>query len=56
MPTVIFPGPEGRLEGRYSPGKAPRSSLRPLQTNRLGQRFQCICGDRIGKAHFVRLA
>ena len=23
MPSVIFPGPEGRLEGRYSP--APRA-------------------------------
>lgn len=24
MPEVIIPGPEGRLEGRYSPGRAPR--------------------------------
>ncbi len=25
MPEVIFPGPEGRLEGRYQPGKKPRA-------------------------------
>ncbi|MGB7405071.1 MAG: alpha/beta hydrolase [Pacificimonas sp.] len=24
MPEVIIPGPEGRLEGRYTPGRAPR--------------------------------
>jgi hypothetical protein len=28
MPEVIFPGPEGRLEGRFSPG--PRPALRSL--------------------------
>jgi hypothetical protein len=27
MPEVIFPGPEGRLEGRYQPGPRPRSPL-----------------------------
>src|SRR5688572_5907923 len=25
MPEVIFPGPEGRLEGRFSPGPRPRA-------------------------------
>ena len=25
MPTVIFPGPEGRLEGRFSPAPRPRA-------------------------------
>ena len=27
MPTVIFPGPEGRLEGRFSPGPRPRAPV-----------------------------
>jgi hypothetical protein len=27
MPEVIFPGPEGRLEGRYQPGNKPRSPV-----------------------------
>ncbi|MDT7934653.1 MAG: alpha/beta hydrolase [Sphingomonadaceae bacterium] len=27
MPEVIFPGPDGRLEGRYQPGPRPRSPL-----------------------------
>ncbi len=27
MPEVIFPGPEGRLEGRYQPGTKPRSPV-----------------------------
>jgi len=27
MPEVIFNGPEGRLEGRYSPGKEPDSPI-----------------------------
>jgi alpha/beta superfamily hydrolase len=27
MPEVIFPGPEGRLEGRYQPGPRPRSPV-----------------------------
>jgi hypothetical protein len=27
MPEVIFPGPEGRLEGRYQPGARPRAPI-----------------------------
>ena len=27
MPEVIFPGPEGRLEGRFSPGPRPRAPV-----------------------------
>lgn len=27
MPKVIFNGPEGRLEGRYTPGKSPTSPI-----------------------------
>src|SRR4028118_1678702 len=27
MPEVIFPGPEGRLEGRFSPGLRPRAPV-----------------------------
>ena len=27
MPDVIFPGPEGRLEGRYTPAKTPRAPI-----------------------------
>ncbi|MBW7946262.1 MAG: alpha/beta hydrolase [Sphingomonadaceae bacterium] len=27
MPEVIFPGPEGRLEGRYQPGNKPRAPV-----------------------------
>ncbi len=27
MPEVIFPGPEGRLEGRYQPGPVPRAPV-----------------------------
>ena len=27
MPQVIFPGPEGRLEGRYSPAPRPRAPV-----------------------------
>ncbi len=27
MPEVIFPGPEGRLEGRYQPGPRPRAPV-----------------------------
>ena len=27
MPSVIFPGPEGRLEGRFSPGPRPRAPV-----------------------------
>ena len=27
MPEVIFPGPEGRLEGRYYPAKVPNSPI-----------------------------
>lgn len=27
MPEVIFPGPEGRLEGRYQPGTEPNAPL-----------------------------
>jgi len=27
MPEVIFPGPEGRLEGRYQPGSRPRAPV-----------------------------
>ena len=27
MPTVIFPGPEGRLEGRFSPAPRPRAPV-----------------------------
>ena len=27
MPSVIFPGPEGRLEGRYSPAPRPRAPV-----------------------------
>ena len=27
MPTVIFPGPEGRLEGRFSPPPRPRAPV-----------------------------
>ena len=27
MPHVIFPGPEGRLEGRFSPGPRPRAPV-----------------------------
>jgi len=27
MPEVIFPGPDGRLEGRYQPGNRPRAPV-----------------------------
>ncbi|MCL2469980.1 MAG: alpha/beta hydrolase [Alphaproteobacteria bacterium] len=27
MPEVLFTGPEGRLEGRYTPGKSPTASV-----------------------------
>ena len=27
MPEVIFPGPEGRLEGRFHPGMRPRAPV-----------------------------
>ncbi len=27
MPDVIFPGPEGRLEGRFSPAPRPRAPV-----------------------------
>ena len=27
MPEVIFNGPEGRLEGRYQPGKEPNAPI-----------------------------
>ena len=27
MPEVIFPGPEGRLEGRFHPGSRPRAPV-----------------------------
>lgn len=27
MPEVLFPGPAGRLEGRYSPGKSPTAPI-----------------------------
>jgi uncharacterized protein len=27
MPDVIFPGPDGRLEGRYQPGKVPHAPV-----------------------------
>ena len=27
MPEVLFPGPAGRLEGRYSPGKSPTAPV-----------------------------
>src|SRR5690606_8297510 len=27
MPSVIFPGPEGRLEGRFSPAPRPRAPV-----------------------------
>src|SRR4028118_2246126 len=27
MPEVIFPGPEGRLEGRFQPGPRPRAPV-----------------------------
>ena len=27
MPAVIFPGPEGRLEGRFQPGPRPRAPV-----------------------------
>ena len=27
MPEVIFPGPEGRLEGRFHPGGRPRAPV-----------------------------
>ena len=27
MPEVIFPGPEGRLEGRFHPGTRPRAPV-----------------------------
>ncbi|MGH7186598.1 MAG: alpha/beta hydrolase, partial [Pseudomonadota bacterium] len=27
MPEVIFPGPDGRLEGRYHPQKAPDAPI-----------------------------
>ena len=27
MPSVMFPGPDGRLEGRYSPGAGPRAPV-----------------------------
>ena len=27
MPDVIFPGPEGRLEGRYTPARTPRAPI-----------------------------
>jgi alpha/beta superfamily hydrolase len=27
MPEVIFPGPEGRLEGRFAPGPRPRAPV-----------------------------
>src|SRR3546814_10465942 len=27
MPEVIFPGPEGRLEGRFSPAPRPRAPV-----------------------------
>ena len=27
MPEVIFPGPEGRLEGRFHPGPRPRAPV-----------------------------
>ena len=27
MPEVIFPGPEGRLEGRFNPGPRPRAPV-----------------------------
>ena len=27
MPEVIFPGPEGRLEGRFTPGPRPRAPV-----------------------------
>ena len=27
MPEVIFNGPEGRLEGRYQPGKDPNAPI-----------------------------
>jgi uncharacterized protein len=27
MPSVIFPGPEGRLEGRFQPGTRPRAPV-----------------------------
>ena len=29
MPAVIFPGPEGRLEGRFQPAPRPRATPRP---------------------------
>ncbi len=27
MPEVLFPGPAGRLEGRYTPGKSPKAPI-----------------------------
>jgi alpha/beta superfamily hydrolase len=27
MPSVIFPGPEGRLEGRFAPAPRPRAPV-----------------------------
>ena len=27
MPEVIFPGPEGRLEGRFAPAPRPRAPV-----------------------------
>ena len=37
MPDVIFPGPEGRLEGRYQPGPRPRSPVAILLPPHPGQ-------------------
>jgi uncharacterized protein len=30
MPEVIFPGPEGRLEGRFNPGPRPRAPVQAM--------------------------
>ncbi len=27
MPEILFTGPAGRLEGRYSPGKSPTAPI-----------------------------
>ena len=39
MPEVIFPGPEGRLEGRFHPGTRPRAPVAtPIHWDELADR------------------
>ena len=44
MPEVIFPGPEGRLEGRYHPQKAIRSMVERVV--RVAYRDACIEAEK----------